>query len=319
MDIDLLRERLKALLNRDKALSQIFPLAGNLDRAKFSRAKLLLHIASENNLNLELGLEAGLGLEIVHLATLLHDDVIDEADLRRDKKSFRNVKGDRGSILFGDYLFSTAIHQIQTTQNSGCATLFTNRVYDTCRGESIQDLLLTWDDSNPNEELLEEAANGKTGALFAFCTEAPFWFSDFTAELREKAGRVGQLFGLGFQLADDLLDIAGDTKDLGKKAGNDLVKNTMTLPLFYLMLEKQLNWKQLRETYTENLEQLKEDFFNGQAYQKLLQKIEDTHNELNQVTTWLENEGVKIKMTSEIFWENYVIKRMNTLTDLKPS
>lgn len=318
-DVEKLRDRLKELLYRDSALANIFPLAGNLERAKFSRARLLTHIASENNLDLNLALEAGLGLEVVHLATLIHDDVIDEADLRREKKSFRNVKGDRGAILFGDYLFSTAIHQIQSTQNAGCAKLFTNRVFDTCRGESIQDLLLTWEDSSPNESLLEEASLGKTGALFSFCTEAPFWFSDYHNEIRSKAGQVGLLFGLGFQLADDLLDLAGDTLNLGKKAGNDLVKNTMTLPLYYVMQEKNYSWKQLRETYVPNLDQLKEDFFQGNSYPKLLQKIESTYCELSQLTNWLEEQNVVIKETAEKFWENYVVKRMMTLNDLKPT
>jgi geranylgeranyl pyrophosphate synthase len=318
-DVEKLRDKLQNLLYRDAALANIFPLAGNLERAKFSRARLLTHIAAENELNLDLALEAGMGLEVVHLATLIHDDVIDEADLRREKRSFRNVKGDRGAILFGDYLFSTAIHQIQSTQNSGCAKLFTNRVFDTCRGESIQDLLLTWEDSSPNEALLEEAALGKTGALFSFCTEAPFWFADFDQTTRSKAGQVGLLFGLGFQLADDLLDLAGDTLNLGKKAGNDLVKNTMTIPLFYLMQEKGLNWKQLRETYVSNLDQLKDDFFQGTSYPKLLQKIESTYCELTQLTAWLEERNITIKETAEKFWDNYVIKRMMTLNDLKPS
>jgi len=318
-DIELLKERLKVLLFRDRALSELFPLAANLERAKFSRARLLAHIALENNQDPNLALEAGLGLELVHLATLIHDDVIDDADLRRDKKSFRSVRGDRGAILFGDYLFSKAVHQIQSTQNSDCARLFTHRVFDTCRGESIQDLMLTWEDSTPTDALLEEAALGKTGALFSFCTEAPFWFSAFDSKVREKAGQVGFLFGLGFQLADDLLDLAGDTVNMGKKAGNDLLKNTMTLPLYYLMQEKKLTWQELRNTYSTNLEQMKHDFFEGQSYPKLLQKIESSYTELSQLIQWLESQGVTIRVTAEKFWENYVVKRMSTLMDLKPS
>ena len=318
-DIKKLRQKLNSLLNRDKVFANIFPLAGNLERAKFSRARLLIHIAEENKLDLQLASEAGLGVETAHLATLIHDDVIDDADLRRDKKSFRSVKGDRGAILFGDYLFSAAVQQIQTTQNVDCATLFTNRVFDTCRGESIQDLLLTWEDSQPSEELLEEAAKGKTGALFSFCTEAPFWFSDFDKTAREKAGQVGFLFGLGFQLADDLLDLAGDTLNLGKKVGNDLVKNTMTLPLFFLMEEKQLTWAELRATYVENLDQLRKDFFEGSSYPRLLQKIESIYCELTHLTSWLENQNIVIRDTAEKFWDNYIIKRVMTLSDLKPS
>jgi geranylgeranyl pyrophosphate synthase len=315
LDPEVLRNKLRNIISKDPVCADLFPLTGNLDRAKFSRGRLLCKVAFDNNLDLEQAQNAAVGLELVHLATLVHDDVIDDSDLRRDKASLRSVKGDRAAILFGDFLFSAAIKQIQTTQNQNCATTFTERVYDTCRGESIQDLMLTWEDSKPNLSLLIEAARGKTGALFSFCTEAPLWFGDYSDEQRSKARECGFLGGLAFQLADDLLDIAGSTEDLGKPAGNDLIKNTMTTPLFFVMEEQNLNWNQLRDQYSSNTQALREDFFNGKAHQKLLNLIEDTKNKLNTLGQELEHSAVTIQGSLDLFWSRYVESRMLSLRD----
>ena len=312
---EVLRSKLRHIISKDPICADLFPLTGNLDRAKFSRGRLLCKIAFDNGLNLEQAQEAAVGLELVHLATLVHDDVIDDSDLRRDKASLRSVKGDRAAILFGDFLFSAAIKQIQSTQSQDCATTFTERVYDTCRGESIQDLMLTWEDSKPNLPLLIEAARGKTGALFSFCTEAPLWSGNYSPEQRAKARECGFLGGLAFQLADDLLDIAGSSKDLGKPAGNDLVKNTMTTPLFLVMQEQKLTWQQLRDKYCSNTSALRDDFFQGEAHQQLLTLIEKTKLQLQQLGNELERSGVTIQESLELFWSRYVQSRMLSLKD----
>jgi heptaprenyl diphosphate synthase len=315
LDPDVLRSKLRDIISKDPICADLFPLTGNLDRAKFSRGRLLCKVAFDNGLNSEQAQDAAVGLELVHLATLVHDDVIDDSDLRRDKASLRSVKGDRGAILFGDFLFSAAIKQIQITQSQDCATAFTERVYDTCRGESIQDLMLTWEDSSPNLSLLIEAARGKTGALFSFCTEAPLWFGSYSSDQRAKARECGFLGGLAFQLADDLLDIAGSSQDLGKPAGNDLVKNTMTTPLFFLMEEQNLNWKQLRDKYGSNTTALKDDFFKSTAHQRLLSLINDTKSELEKLGHELEQSGVTIQSSLDLFWSRYVESRMLSLRD----
>ena len=312
-----LRERLSRILCSDPLLADIFPLTGKLERAKFSRGRLLCKMASDNGAELETAIEAALGLELVHLATLIHDDVIDDADLRRDSASFRSVKGDRAAILFGDYLFSAAIRQIQATQNSGCAKIFTERVFDTCRGESIQDLSLTWEDSRPSLKLLTEAARGKTGALFSYCTEAPLWMIESSEQQKLAARECGFLCGLAFQWADDLLDIAGSTTDLGKPAGNDLLKNTMTTPLFLLMQDKKLSWNAFRNAYSQQTHQLVKDFFDGPAHSQLLTMIDQVHCQLNHLGATLENSGIVIQGTLDLFWNKYVQARMDSRVDAR--
>jgi geranylgeranyl pyrophosphate synthase len=311
----ILRDRLAVILTAEPALAAAFSNLGDLERAKFSRAKLLCKIARDNGADAQLATEASIGLELVHLATLIHDDVIDDADLRRDKKNLRSVKGDRCAILFGDYLFASAIKQVQNSQSSGLASAFIDRIVDTCRGESIQDLSLTWEDSTPTEALLTEAARGKTGALFAFCCEAPLWMNHENEELIQKARECGFLCGLAFQLADDLLDMAGSTDDLGKPAGNDLIKNTMTTPLFYFMEAKSLNWEELRANYATNTDQLKKDFFSSSAYPKLLERITQIKSDLKILGDELEQSNININETLSLFWSRYVQSRMTELKD----
>lgn len=291
-------------------------MLGDLERAKFSRGRMLLKIASDNQTDIAAAEEAAVGLELVHLATLIHDDVIDDADLRRDRANLRSQKGDRAAILFGDYLFSASIRQIQRTQPEASAKIFTEQVEDTCRGESIQDLMLTWEDSNPSMKLLEQAARGKTGALFSYCTQAPLAldFEGFQHQL-PKAKECGYLCGLGFQLADDLLDIAGTEGDLGKPAGNDLVKNTMTIPLFLMMEELGLNWQGLRSKYVENRESLGVDFKVSEARKLLEIRLGELRSKLMKLGGELEDEGVVILESLEIFWSRYVEGRIATFTD----
>jgi len=291
-------------------------MLGDLQRAKFSRGRMLLKIASDNGVDLAAAEEAAVGLELVHLATLIHDDVIDDADLRRDRANLRSQKGDRAAILCGDFLFSASIRQIQRTQPEASAKIFTEQVEDTCRGESIQDLMLTWSDSSPSLGLLEQAARGKTGALFSYCTQAPLALDYMRfQEQMPLAKECGYLCGLGFQLADDLLDIAGTQGDLGKPAGNDLVKNTMTTPLFLMMEELDLDWSGLRLRYVDDREKLGADFKASKAKSRLEAQLDEVRSQLFSQGENLESQGVVILESLQIFWSRYVEGRMVTLTD----
>jgi len=291
-------------------------MLGDLHRAKLSRGRMLVKIASDNGVDLGAAEEAAVGLELVHLATLVHDDVIDDADLRRDRANLRSQRGDRAAILCGDFLFSASIRQIQATQPETSAKIFTEQVEDTCRGESIQDLMLTWEDSQPTMELLEQAARGKTGALFSYCTQAPLALDvgKFSEQL-PKAKECGYLCGLGFQLADDLLDIAGSESDLGKPAGNDLVKNTMTIPLFLFMKELGLDWAALRERYVNRRELLGEDFKSSNAKGLLEKRLKELRLKLFELGEELEENGVVMIETLQIFWSRYVEGRMAVYAD----
>jgi heptaprenyl diphosphate synthase len=317
-DTETIRQKLTDLLTSDSLLSRVFPLTGDLSRAKFSRAKLLLKNALDNKADEKLAIEAAIGIEMVHLATLVHDDVIDDSNLRRNEASFRATKGDKGAVLYGDYLFSSAVRQIQNTQNQGCAKAFVGCINETCRGEAIQDLLLTASDFNPTLQIMYEVARGKTGALFSFCTEAPAWMLPNTSmELKNALREIGFLLGLGYQLADDTLDISGVEENLGKPAGNDLNQNCMTSPLFLMMNEKGDSWESFRGHYLSGNGDLKVDFLSGPIYEKVKSEITKIRYQLQDKIQICSKNNWKIETIVNIFWEQYVQKRMSLLKDLE--
>lgn len=315
--VGLLRDGIEGLFRRDEDLHRLLPLGDNLERAKFSRAKLLMKIAEMNAVDSHLAMQAAMGVEIVHLATLAHDDVIDAADLRRSKASWRSLKGDKVAVLLGDYLFALAVEHVQRTQSRECSLRFMEHVRHTCRGEAVQDLLITSPSQKTDLDLLAGVARGKTGALFSFCMEAPLWMDrEYSMEQRRILATIGSNCGLGYQLADDILDIAGSPDNLGKAAeGNDLVKGCMTTPLWLLMRDKQLDWAGLSRRYADDEEGLQRDFFESGCMAKAQEMVEELNGQTLALVESAETSGVRIREPVELFWGRYVSDRIQKLED----
>ena len=320
MAAEQLRTRIKTVLEQDALLVKILPMSGQLDHAKLSRGLLMIKLAESNQINLDLAMNAAVGIELVHMATLIHDDVIDLADLRRGEVSFHKQYGDKGAILFGDYLFSTAMQQIQVTQSEGCAQLFTRCVQDTCRGEAIQDLYLTFAEADISVSLLHEVARGKTGALFSFCTAAPFLMDrDYTGVVRAAVREAGYLSGLAYQLADDILDITGESGNLGKQPGNDLTKNCMTTPLYLLMVELGMNWSTFRKDYIGDLHKLARHFLESKSFAIVQQQVVELKLRMESHLLLIDREKIRFREIIERFWDHYIFKRMSQLRDMAMS
>ena len=312
-----LRARLADLLARDPLLARLLPLDDYLGSAKFNRAQLLTRVASENGVNAETAFEAALGIEILHLATLAHDDVLDDSDLRRRQDSLRRRAGDRVAILFGDVLFALAMEQIQRTQSRECTRLFIDCVKTTCRGETLQDLYLT---RSPGDDLgLEsvlDVARGKTGALFAFCTEAPFWMDvEVPHEVRRAMGGIGLESGLAYQIADDVLDIMGESGNLGKPACNDLIKNCLTAPLFLLMGELRMSFEELRSAYLSRTQELRSTFLASHSLARVKELMGQTRHDIEAKLEILDRHGVVMRDTCNRFWGKFVAGRIESFRD----
>jgi len=315
-DVEIIRHKLTEILTADAQLSRIFPLTGDLKRAKFSRVRFLMKNARDNNIDSEQALHAALGIEIVHLASLIHDDVIDEAEMRRHQENLKAAKGDKSAVLYGDYLFSTAVKHIQSTQNAGCAQIFVQSINDMCRGEAIQDLLLNDPDYSPTLEDVQSVARGKTGALFSFCAEAPAWIIDEAkTELRQALKEIGFLLGLAYQIADDILDVTGIEENLGKPAGNDLQKNCLTTPLFIMMQDSGLNWLDFRHYYLAPEHSLKDDFLQSQTLNIAKQQLANIKQDLADNVFICQKNQWQIDTLVNEFWQRYIIQRMNLLRD----
>ncbi len=172
-------------------------------------------------------------IEFIHTATLLHDDVVDEADLRRGRRSASRLWGNQVSILVGDYLYSKAICHIVGLRNQAINEVLSLVCCKMAEGEILQ-LSLNDHALVPEAEYLR-IVEYKTAALIAASCRLGAIISDVPADHEEALSRFGQHLGIAFQLADDTLDYTAQSHRLGKSLGQDLRQGKVTLPLLHLL------------------------------------------------------------------------------------
>jgi octaprenyl-diphosphate synthase len=202
-------------------------------RGKRLRPALLLLVARACGRVVPAHHVLGAVVEMVHTATLVHDDVLDGATVRRHVATVNAEWGVPASILLGDYLFTHAFHLAATTGSADACRLIGEATNRTCEGELCQGL------ERGNLELSEGAyldlIDGKTADLIACCCRLGAQFSGAAADTVERLARYGRGLGLAFQIADDLLDLVGEERTTGKSLGTDLEQQKMTLPLIRLL------------------------------------------------------------------------------------
>lgn len=168
-------------------------------------------------------------VEMVHIATLLHDDVLDESRLRRQQPTLHALHGNEAAILTGDYLFSHAYHLCSSLQNQEAARMISAVAYRLCEGELLQVAARkNWELSR---EQYFEIITGKTAELVSLsCRLGAMWADASQDQIRRLAG-YGLHCGLAFQIVDDVLDLVGNESTLGKNVGRDLDMGKITLPI----------------------------------------------------------------------------------------
>ncbi len=197
-------------------------------------------------------LRLGALLEMVHMASLVHDDVIDEADKRRDEATANALWGNSLAVLLGDVLFSHAM--VEGTQFGSiefCRRLGAT-VRDVCQGEVAQSSRL-YDLSMTREEYFE-IIRKKPAALFSAATGGAAWISGVSPELEKSLYQLGDLLGVAYQIYDDCLDMVGDEDDAGKTLHTDASKGKLTLPIFNLLECGDRNVEALLRVAIENHE-----------------------------------------------------------------
>ncbi|MDD5274905.1 MAG: octaprenyl diphosphate synthase [Methylovulum sp.] len=170
-------------------------------------------------------------IEFIHTATLLHDDVVDDSDLRRGKESANAVWGNAASVLVGDYLYSRAFEMMVRTGNMRVMEILSKTTTAIAEGEVLQ--LLNCNNPETTEAKYLEVIARKTAILFSAATRLGAVIADTSAELEENLALYGQHLGIAFQLIDDALDYKANQEDLGKNLGDDLAEGKPTLPLIY--------------------------------------------------------------------------------------
>jgi octaprenyl-diphosphate synthase len=171
----------------------------------------------------------GAVIEFIHTATLLHDDVVDDSDLRRGRPTANQSFGNPTAVLVGDFLYSRAFQMMVEAQSMPIMTVLANATNTIAEGEVLQ--LMNINDPNIDESRYLQVIRYKTAKLF----EAAGEVGAILASIQVAMATYGRHLGTAFQLVDDALDYAGDSAELGKTVGDDLREGKATLPLIYLL------------------------------------------------------------------------------------
>ena len=168
-------------------------------------------------------------VEFMHTATLLHDDVVDESDVRRGKKAARIVWGNQASVLVGDFLLGQAFRMMVDVGSLPALKILSNAAAVIAEGEVMQ-LAAAKNTATTEDEYLA-IINAKTAALFSAAAEVGAAIAGRPPEQQAALRSYGKSLGIAFQLVDDALDYAGDSKNLGKSVGDDFREGKITLPV----------------------------------------------------------------------------------------
>ncbi|QDA57995.1 polyprenyl synthetase family protein [Thermomonas aquatica] len=172
-------------------------------------------------------------VEFIHTATLLHDDVVDESDLRRGRKTANAVWGNAASVLVGDFLYSRSFQLMVELDRLEVMRILADTTNTIAEGEVLQ--LLHVRNPDTDEAAYLRVIERKTAVLFAAATRLGALLAGADAATCDALHRYGMALGYAFQIADDVLDYASDAETLGKNLGDDLAEGKATLPLIHAM------------------------------------------------------------------------------------
>ncbi len=173
-------------------------------------------------------------IEFIHTATLLHDDVVDESQMRRGKSTANHIFGNAASVLVGDFLYSRAFQMMVELQDMRVMKITSEATNTIAEGEVLQ--LLNLHNADVNEDAFLKVIHYKTAKLFEASARLGAVLSEDASEADEHAlAAYGMHLGTAFQLVDDVLDLTGDAEKIGKNLGDDIAEGKPTLPLIYAM------------------------------------------------------------------------------------
>ena len=172
-------------------------------------------------------------VEMVHMATLVHDDVLDEAELRRKGATINHLRGNEAAVLLGDYLISHSYHLCSSLDSQYASRLIGRTTNEVCAGELLQiDNRNNWD---LDEQTYLRIISLKTASLCAACCALGANLAGASDADIRRLETYGQALGTAFQIQDDILDVIGDTGTVGKTLGIDVEKGKMTLPMIHFL------------------------------------------------------------------------------------
>ncbi|KAG8364817.1 hypothetical protein BUALT_Bualt18G0038100 [Buddleja alternifolia] len=184
-------------------------------------------------------------IEMIHTASLIHDDVLDESDMRRGKETVHQIYGTRVAVLAGDFMFAQSSWYLANLENLEVIKLISQVIKDFASGEIKQASGLFDCDVQLDEYLIKSYY--KTASLIAASTKGAAIFSAVDSDISEQMYQYGKNLGLSFQVVDDVLDFTQSAEQLGKPAGSDLAKGNLTAPVIFA-LEKEPKLRDIIES-----------------------------------------------------------------------
>lgn len=199
---------------------------------KRMRPMLILLVARNYGQVTEAALHAAVGLELLHTASLVHDDVVDESGERRGQASVNATYNNKVAVLVGDFILSTALLNVSRTHNEVIVQYLANLGRTLSNGEILQ--LTNISNQEISEEVYYQVIKQKTAALFEACAGIGALSSGASEDDVRKAKKFGQDLGIMFQIRDDIFDYSEST-EIGKPTGNDMTEGKLTLPVIYAL------------------------------------------------------------------------------------
>ena len=267
---DLLSELLKKELDavdkliHERMISEYAPripeIASHLINAGGKKLRPLLTLASAKMCGYKGQYHIHLAsiVEFIHTATLLHDDVVDESKKRRGKPSANLLWDNKSSVLVGDYLFSRSFQLMVETGSLEVLNILANASATIAEGEVLQ--LTVSRDISTDEEIYLKVIRGKTAALFSAATQVGAVISGSEQTVINALYKYGDALGVAFQIVDDLLDVVGDSRIIGKNNGDDFRERKLTLPFIKAISSCNQNEKDFWKRTIEKGDQTSEDF-----------------------------------------------------------
>lgn len=240
------------------------------------RTALTLLSGKLNTYRFDKLLPLSVAFEMVHLATLIHDDIVDKALTRRGNPTVNALWGDNIAILLGDYYFAKTAGLIADINENRIDHLFSNTVATVCEGTIME--MMTAGRIDLTLKSYYEKIQHKTACLIAACCKGGAIVSGASVEQVDLLYAYGMNLGIAFQIIDDILDYTEDQATIGKPAGNDLRQGMVTLPLIYALQDHS------RNGHHQQVQHL----LNRSAYE---QSPEDVEEDIRAVVSWVVNNG----------------------------
>ena len=248
-------------------------------------------------------------VEFIHTATLLHDDVVDDSDMRRGKQTASTIWGNEAAVLVGDYLYSRAFQMMVRAQSMTIMDLLANTTNTIAQGEVLQ--LLNVRNPDTSEAKYHEVIYAKTACLFEAASRIGALLGGVSTEQELALQKYGKHLGVAFQLIDDALDYSAKSDTLGKNVGDDLAEGKPTLPLIRAMEmgnaeQKALIREAIETGKAERFDEINRAIVETGALQYTIDQAESETETAKQAIDSLEDSDYKQAL---IFLADYAVER----------